>query len=729
MREEIIELLSRYRLKEALTQMVVFAARTSDWQLKNEIEALQTSYDLMLQYTSKGMKDPNKEELYNKMIRTAYELTDRIHVAVQATQEYGMYYDTLRTFVQTPPHSFGELQLQLEAYTEDMSTAPLIYTNEEKRDKEMDAMRRRHETAVDELFEKIWVSTHWSEAEATEARTLFGSLLIQVNDLSVMISAITMSLLHIFDFRKFMFLLDAYNHPEVLVNQRAIVGIALACFYYDTRIRRYPEAVLRMNDLNEDPDFIKNLYDVQIQLLQSARETRKIDKKMREEIIPEMMKNPKLTSPKLNIDEAEEAEDHNPEWEEWIDRSGITDKLRELGELQMSGADVYMSTFSQLKSFPFFRKIPHWFYPFDSQYPDIAQLSIESNKQSMSVLNMLMNSDTFCNSDKYSFCFTLMQMPENQRQFLQQQLGANNEASEELKERFKEMSQYKVRAEFVSRQYIQDLYRFFKLWMRRHEIHDIFEDSLDLWNKLMTEDALLNENYINKLADYLFTHDYLTEAGMLYDTSIELYNEKNAELWQKAGYIYQKIGSYERAIDYYLQSDVLVPDNVWNNRHLAQCYKREGNYDKALEYYKKVEQAQPDNLNLALQIGQCLMEMQRYDEALAYFFKVEYLDNKPLNARRAIGWCSFITGKYQEAKKYYDLLISEAKPSVQDWMNAGHLYYVLGDAEKAIEYYRKAQSLCGSHDEFIRLYLADKADLLKQGFNKVDIFILPDELI
>ena len=46
----------------------------------------------------------------------------------------------------------------------------------------------------------------------------------------------------------------------------------------------------------------------------------------------------------------EDAEDHNPEWEEWIDRSGITDKLRELGELQMSGADVYMSTFSQLNN-------------------------------------------------------------------------------------------------------------------------------------------------------------------------------------------------------------------------------------------------------------------------------------------------------------------------------------------------------------------------------------------
>ena len=63
--------------------MTGYATHTSDWQLKNELEALQTSYDLMLQYTSKGMKDPNKVEIYHKMLRTAYELTDRIHIAVQ----------------------------------------------------------------------------------------------------------------------------------------------------------------------------------------------------------------------------------------------------------------------------------------------------------------------------------------------------------------------------------------------------------------------------------------------------------------------------------------------------------------------------------------------------------------------------------------------------------------------------------------------------------------------
>ena len=97
----------------------------------------------------------------------------------------------------------------------------------------MDAMRKRQRNKlVDELFEKIWVSTRWSESEYAEAQTLFNSLLIQVNDLSIMVSAVTMSLLQIFDIRKFMFLLNAYTHQDTMLNQRAIAGIALTCYYY-----------------------------------------------------------------------------------------------------------------------------------------------------------------------------------------------------------------------------------------------------------------------------------------------------------------------------------------------------------------------------------------------------------------------------------------------------------------------------------------------------------------
>ncbi len=728
MRDEIMRLLLANRLKEAISGMAAYASCTSDWQLKEEIEALQTSYGLMLEYTARGMEDPDKKALYERIRQTACELTERIRVALEVANGRSLYYEVMRTHQAMPPHSFAELQLQLEAYTEDMGTVSLIYSEEEAREKEAKAIRERHEAALDELFEKIWVSVHWSEAEALEARSLFESPLAPANDLCVMVSAVTLALMYVFDMRKFAFLLDAYASPDTLVNQRAAVGIALCGYCHGDRLACYPQAAQRIRRLNREPRFIRNLYDIQVQLLQSSRETKKIDKRMREEILPEMMKNPMLRRPRFGGDETEEPEDGNPEWEKWIDRSQIGNKLSELGELQLAGADVYMSTFSQLKHFPFFKKISHWFYPFDPQYPGVSSLPINGQP---SFLNLLLHSDTFCNSDKYSFCFTLMQMPENQRKYMATQIDAQQELSDEMKERIREMTDgaRSPAAEVVSRQYIQDLYRFFKLWMRRNELHDIFNDPLDLWNRQLFSKALHDRDCIVKLADYLFSHGYLPEAGTLYGEYLRLYDRAHAELWQKAGYVHQKSGDYEKAIECYRQADLFAPDNVWNNRHLAQCYKKKGDYGKAIEYYKKVEQAQPDNLNLAFQLGQCLIELERYGEALAYFFKIEYLDKGSRNARRAIGWCSFIMGKHAEARKYYDRLISEPDPGMEDWMNAGHVYYLSGETSQAIAYYRQAHALCGNHDRFLEAYLADKKDLLRQGMNETDFYILPDELI
>ena len=719
--QHIVNLLEQKRLKEAQVQLEAFLWNCNDWTLRNRLEQAKVSYQYMLQYMRQGINDPERQKLYRQLLAETWELAEQTRISL-LDEVSTRYYHSLHKNKKNMVAGYGMSSWLkvLESFPDDMAVCQLMPDNKQS----LDSALQRHEGTAQYLFLTTWGNSGWTAEEEQEARLYLESELLPVNDLCLFTGAILLSLMECFDPRKFSWLLDAATHADTQVNQRALVIIAIILHIHSSRLRLYPELMAKLSLLDEDGSFGKQLNRVYIQLLRS-RETEKIDKKMREEIIPEMMKNPKLNLEGLD----EDAEDHNPEWEEWIDRSGITDKLRELGELQMSGADVYMSTFSQLKQFPFFRKISHWFYPFDPQYQDIAKLSLGNDEQKISLLNILMNSDVFCNSDKYSFCFTMLQMPESQRNLMQQQLNGQHEASEELKERLKEMSQSKARAEFVSRQYIHDLYRFFKLWSRRHEIHDIFEDTLDLWNKEALFQALLHKEYINKLADYLFTHDDLAEAGILYDKSIELYNRKNAELWQKAGFIYQKIGSYKKAIDYYLQSDLLIPDNTWNNRHLAQCYRKEGNYPKALEYYNKVEQAQPDSLNLALQIGQCLMALERYDEALAYFFKVEYLDKKPQNARRAIGWCSFITGNHQQAKKYYDLLISEPKPIMEDWMNAGHVYYILNETEKSIEYYRKAQELCDSHDEFVRLYQIDKKDLIKQGANEVDLFILPDELI
>ena len=725
MREEIIKLLDQYRLKEALSQMTGYATHTSDWQLKNELEALQTSYDLMLQYTSKGMKDPNKVEIYHKMLRTAYELTDRIHIAVQATQNYGAYYDTMRTFVQSPPHSYAELQMQLEAYTEDMATAPLIYTTEAKRNEEMDAMRKRHETAVDELFEKIWVSTRWSESEYAEAQTLFNSLLIQVNDLSIMVSAVTMSLLQIFDIRKFMFLLNAYTHQDTMLNQRAIAGIALTCYYYEKRILQYPEAVSRINELNENAEFIKNLHHIQIQLLQSSRETRKIDKKMREEIIPEMMKNVTIMrNMKYGFEENIDEDDRNPDWEKAFEESGLGDKIREMNELQLEGADVYMSTFAQLKSYPFFQNPHNWFYPFDMQHSSIIREFGLKPTGENAVLSLILQSGFFCNSDKYSLCFTMAHIPQAQRNMMLSQMTSQdlNELMDESKS--SSLRQYALRPDVISNQYIHDLYRFFKLSQRRHEYRDIFKEEIALHRIPALKDILCKPELLATIADFHFRKEHPAEALSIYKEITDM-NHADAEIFQKTGYCLQKEKRYKEAIEAYRKADVLKPDHVWTIRHLATCHRQLRDFATALEYYRKAEAMQPENRNLPFLIGSCLAEQERYEEALQCFFKLDFMENDCIKAWRAIGWCSFVSGKFEQAMRYYNKILA-LKPLSTDYLNAGHAALLLGNMEKAAELYGKATSESGNRETFLEMFDKDKEMLIKLGVDENDIPLIRD---
>ena len=725
--EDIFRLLDAGRLKEALTQLQGISAPTNQWELRNRIESTLTAYGYMLQYAAQGMDDPNRKTFYRQTLRTAYELTDITNITLLSQKTNGTYFDRIRTLSIHPAKAYAELQMQLETFTEDVSTAPLLYHDEKRLQTEMESIHSTHETTLNELFDKTWATPFWTEAEASEANDILQSVLVQPNDLAVMVSAVTLSLLRIFDARKFKFLSEAYKHENLQVNQRAIVGMVIALSKHEKRIGLYPELVSLLSLLCENEDFQKNLHTIQMQLLIS-RETTKIDKKMREEIIPEMMKNAKqLNDPKFRFDESEDSEDRNPEWEEWMDKSGMTDKIKEMGEWQMAGADVYMSSFSQLKHYPFFHQISHWFYPFDLNLPILAPLKKDFDSSVFSPLKLIAHSDFFCNSDKYSFSLAILSMPKAMKDMSMQQMEEQARMNEEHRDKLEQLMQKKKEAKGTSRQYIQDLYRFFKLWRRHQEEEDIFHWSFNLWENPWLKDVFSTEDIFKELADYLFQKEYLEEAYTLFQ-KLMTFGSKRTEVYQKAGYILQKQKQYADAIKHYQQADILSPDNVWTNKHLAQCYKLLGDMPKALEYYKKVEATQPDNLNIALQIGQCLARMEQYVDALAYFYKVEYLEKNPDNARRAIAWCSFVSGKYKEALKYYQLLLEKPSSKAHDWMNAGHVYFVMHEIPLAIEHYQQAQSFEKSHTVFLEKFNKDKNALLSLGLMEEDIQIMLDLL-
>jgi tetratricopeptide (TPR) repeat protein len=719
--QHVVKLITEKKLKEAFAELGELITKTG-WELQSKLKELEMSYNYMLGYTRRNVVDPKRVELHRRLIRDALAIADRLQLQMIAAEPCRTLYFKIQDRLKKAavPYTLENVRLELETYTENYTAAELPETENEM--EQLSNIRKRHEEMQTVLFEMIWVSPCWTAEEEVEAKQLLESDLVSTNDLCLLVSAVTLSLVENFDRRKLLLLFDAYNYKNNEVNQRALVGLAIAFELYHTRLPYYPEINLRLSLLNEDETFAKSLNRVQIQILLS-KETDKINKKMQEEIIPEMIKNAAPHNRLINPDENEE--DFNPDWMQDIENSAFENKLREMNELQMEGADVYMSTFACHKGYPFFRTINNWFYPFDKQHSLVAKEIAKSTGGT--VIDIILESAFFCDSDKYSLLFTLMQIPAADREIMAGQLS--EQQIEELTNRENDLDPMKIgssRKELISSQYIHNLYRFFKVYRHRLEFTDVFDLPIHLNEYDFLQESMYKPELFKELVDFLFRKEHYNDAIKIYRILLKLEGD-HAETYQKLGYCYQKEKNYEQALEAYANADKLKPNNAWTNRHIASCYRLMTEYDKALFYYKKVEKKQPENRNLLYNIGSCLVELEQFDKAIQYFFKLDLIDPDNIKTWRAIAWCSFMLRKNEQAICYYDKIM-ERNGIAPDYLNAGHALWCSGNMKKAITLYTQSCKLSGSKSLFLDIFNKDKEYLVKNGINEYDIALMHDLL-
>lgn len=719
--QHIVSLLEQKRLKEAQIQLEAFLWNCNDWTLRNRLEQAKVSYQYMLQYMRQGVNDPERQKLYRQLLAETRELAEQARISL-LDEVSTHYYHALHKNKRNMAAGYGMSSWLkvLESFPDDMAVCQLMPDNKQS----LDSALQRHEETAQYLFLTTWGNSGWTAEEEQEARMYLESELLPVNDLCLFTGAVLLSLMECFDPRKFSWLLDAATHADTQVSQRALVIIAIVLHIHPNRLWLYPELEARLSLLNEDGSFGKQLNRVYIQLLRS-QETEKIDKKMREEIIPEMMKNVSIMrNMKYGFEENMDEDDRNPDWEKAFEESGLGDKIREMNELQLEGADVYMSTFAQLKSYPFFQNPHNWFYPFDMQHSGIIREFGLKPTGDNAILSLILQSGFFCNSDKYSLCFTMAHIPQAQRNMMLSQMTSQdlNELMDESKS--SGLRQYAQRPDVISNQYIHDLYRFFKLSQRRHEFRDIFKEEIALHRIPALKDILRKPELLVTIADFHFRKEHPAEALGIYQEVIDM-NYADADIFQKTGYCLQKEKRYKEAISAYRKADVLKPDHIWTIRHLATCYRQLRDFASALEYYRKVEAMQPENRNVTFFIGSCLAEQERYEEALQCFFKLDLMENDCIKAWRAIGWCSFVSGKSEQAMRYYEKVLA-LKPIATDYLNAGHVALRLGNMEKAAELYGKAASESGNQETFLDIFDKDKETLIKLGIDENDIPLIRD---
>jgi tetratricopeptide (TPR) repeat protein len=714
-----------FSMKDAFSGLGYLIQQNNFGKAYDKLTETENKYRYMLRYRLEGFPDPDREKVENGIRRQLLELAGEAFHIWMTRNSPDFYYDRIRVdrvtgsepliqCIETMRHAGDRLtivDLVDESADKDVQTAQLV---------------RLRENAVGQTFMKIFISESWTDEDRIFLNNVLMDPAFFEYEKALFVSAILLSLQKRFDFLKIIFLIDQCIHADMEVSQRSLVALVLTLYLYDARLSLYPEIGLRLASLlDERPDLQESFVRVFYQLIRS-KETDKVTKRMQEEILPEMTKMGSALQDKLR--EGEDISDEfNPDWKNMMENAEFSVKMQQFSDMQLEGIDVYMSTFSTQKAYSFFMDFFNWFMPFYPSHSSLKDLFGSSSLEGSSILEAVVKSDYLCSSDKFSFCFNILQVPASYRATMSAQMNAESEAYEEIKKSNIGMNS-KFRLELASNRYIQDLYRFFNLQTRKKDFINPFSLPLDFHNTLSLGMLVRTEEPLRRIAMLYFKNKHFGHALMVIDRLLALCPAE-AELHQKRGFCLQQLDQPKLALTAYLQADLIRPDSLWTLKRIATTYRQLKNPEKAVDYYKRAETLAPDDISLTLNLGHALLEAKEYSEALNVYFKAEVLSEGSDKTYRPIAWCSFMCRKYEQADKYYAKML-DLNPTLEDFLNAGHVEWCKGFPMKAIDLYKRGIHLTHTIlPDFLELFRKDSDELLRHGISQADISALRDELI
>lgn len=682
-----INKLDERHLGEALELLQELANVLGDWKLLDEVADVNSAYGLLLYYMEQGNNDPAREQQHTNFIATCYNIAEKAAQTERA----------LVTGTSARMRSISEI-------LKDMENLELKNITSEPCEEDAN----KHVELYTELFNASYDSFLWNDEAAAQAQEVIDSALIAENDKILMTSGLFINCLQAFDARKIIFFADNYSTAtSSMLRIRMLVAVAFTLYTYRKRLFAYPVITSKLKDLCNNPRFTTDMQNLQKLIIESLS-THEVDRKMREEIIPAMLKSHNFNPEKFGIDSLEEISESNPEWKNFEQQVG------KLAELEAAGADIYYSTFSTLKRYPFFNNAANWLYPFEENHPGIPKQIRKTGLKG--IANALLKSDVLCDSDKYSFCMLTTQMTDGQVNMIISQLP--------------EMGGYDTAiaqtSESTCRNYLRNLFRFFYLYSGKSKPANPFETDMSLLDCNELAEAFKDKTEINKISAYAIKkgkYDMAISFLLLSETK----GFADSEVYQELGFCYQKKKSYFDAIAAYEKANALSGDSKWTLQHLAQTNRIVGNYKDALNYYRLLETAKGEDAKIAFRCGECLVHLESYDDAMHEFFKAEYLNPDMTAATRAIAWCSILTDDIKQARKYYDKLLLKEEQG-EDLLNAGHAAWIDGDTKAAVELYSRAYAEL-KREEFLKRMQSDKEILKTHGISNYDITFMSDIVI
>ena len=707
--KEIFDHLKARNLSAAISELEAFLSVHPHQVNSDRLHAVRTDYQLMADYWKRGFKDPQLPALYQTLLQRMYVLCANISI------RYGVGHSSFLSSVYMRVHmtardwSPQNIREELETFVSE--TALLELEPENKQEARRKELYRQHQHQMTVLFDYILTSDIWTSGQASAMEEILVSPTVDSNDQQLIVSAMMLSTMEQFDLYKFQTMVHVYQRAsDERVRQRALVGWALT-IDSETAASIYPEVVPMVHQLLEDETCCQELAELQKQIiycLNAEQDNQTIQK----EIMPDLLKNPSLRMTRNGIEEADEEqmmEDilHPGEEERRLEQ--MEESFQRMISMQKLGSDIYFGGFSKMKHFSFFNELSNWLVPFYIHHPGISEVVDKAGDHHF--LKMMIEKGPFCDSDKYSFALAFEQvidrLPQGMRDMLDRGEATINEiALEELDS-----------TPYIRRVYLQNLYRFFRLFPQREAFVNPFDAGQARF--LFFADPIFSKTHLetsfNEVAAFLMKQKRTREAARLLANCGEA--RRDFQYWMMAGYLAQHhtdgedipINGYDD-LQCYTKALEIEPHHERALAGYGRALFAKGMYAEALDAYDQLVTMQPEKKNYRLNRAISMTNLGQYAGALQDLYRLNYESPEDQNVNRVLAWTLVGEGKYEQAEKIYAQLL-KGKAQADDLLNFGYCLWFNGQISDAADCFHRFLKETDASPQYI---LQNEAELLKE---------------
>jgi len=691
------------------------------------LEDIESNYRLMLDFMQRGYKDDKREELYNSLLRKLFQLVADIDNTwkLKNITLYAEATANAKKFNQ----SYDFIKEVLESFVTDIT----IFSLEEEnvRVQKSKELYLRHQNFMNQLFNAIWTSGQWTESDRSFYTNLLLSPTIDTNDILLVTSAITISSINSFDINKLLTLIETYkNAADERIRQRALVGLAFSLPATDTA-DLFPELAEVINGLFENEDVCRELLELQIQVFYCLN-AEKDNNQIQKDIIPTLMKNNNLHITRFGITEKEEDPMQDILHPDKADKAmeEIENSIQKMINMQKAGSDIYFGGFSQMKRFPFFSTMSNWFCPFYAEHPALntANARLEDN----SFMTLLFKIGPFCDSDKYSFALAMSSIIDKIPANIREMMGNAETLGPTMPQEEMQTPAY------IRRIYLQDLYRFYKLYPRREGLENPFEHTFSLTGleiikayffiSPLLRNGRLTDNKL-KLGKFLMKQHRWNEINDLIISFNGNIPNDNVDYYLLSAYADMNDNLYGTSIEMFDKALSIAPENTTALKGLARACLIEGEYAQAETAYSTLLKLFPNNKNFNINHCITLLKTNRINEAIEVLYRLDYENPDDLNIKRVLAWGLLWQNRLEQAKKEYAKVLANAKPKKEDYLNAGYCAWFMGDITYAIELFKLfvSQDIAEGNNSILDKVFAEDYDIIhKYSITSTEIQLMID---